>query len=97
MMSCFIYLTSLNFLFARCDVCVCVQALSSGYSSDVHGFFTVTQTPANCSSNTFSRNNDSSRGATGSGKSGSGSAVQRQVVHYKALDSGVRCCLSNNT
>lgn len=81
----------------RCDVCVCVQALSSGYSSEVHGLFTVTQTATQSSSDASRRciGKDTNNSAIGSVKSAS--AVQRQVVHYKALDSGVRCCLSNNT
>ena len=64
-------------------MCVCVQALSSGYSSEVHGLFTVTITETETVRN-ISR------------KSRNDPGLMRQVVHYKALDTGVKCCMSNS-
>ena len=62
-------------------MCVCVQALSSGYSSEVHGLFTITETETARNASRKSRNDP---------------GLMRQVVHYKALDTGVKCCMSNS-
>ena len=105
----------------RCDLSVCVQALTSGYSSEVHGLFTIvhTHTARSSSSSSSSRssssnsmNNRSSGSSVGSSHPGGGGGVHRssrgdhlskarsalttQVLHYKALDSGVKCCLSTD-
>ena len=93
----------------RCDLCVCVQALTSGYSSEVHGLFTIVHTHtarSSSSSNSSSSTSSSYTGLIGGGgvhRSNRGdhlskarSAMSTQVLHYKALDSGVKCCLSTD-
>jgi hypothetical protein len=112
----------------RCDLSVCVQALTSGYSSEVHGLFTIVHTHTarsssssssrSSSSNSMNNRSNSSSSSSSSGGSvnsshpGGGGGVHRssrgdhlskarsalttQVLHYKALDSGVKCCLSTD-
>ena len=112
----------------RSDLTVTASALSSGYSSEVHGLFTVTSSTSSGSSSGSSGNSNRS-GSIKSGNSGkanysnddksgnsrssdsdcrdrieslgssasahsSVSAIRKQTMHYKALDSGVKCCLS---
>lgn len=81
-----------EYLRYRADAVVRIQPLTSGYSSEVHGIISVTVNSSLQGSRTTSTNasvvskRDSGRNATN---------TDVLMLHYKALDTGIRCTLSN--
>ena len=76
---------------SRADATVRIQPLASGYSSEVHGIITVA----------VSSPMQGAGGAPGrqpqGAAAGAGVGAGPLVLHYKALDSGIRCMVSTNT
>ena len=68
-----------------------IQPLASGYSSEVHGIITVA-----VSSPMQGAGGAPGRQAQGAA-AGAGVGAGPLVLHYKALDSGIRCTVSTNT
>ena len=90
-------------LFDRADATIRIQPLTSGYSSEVHGIITITvhsslqgiippSDPESQSSH-GTRNIPSSIGIRENKVSAAGTGTL--ILHYKALDTGIRCTLSS--
>lgn len=83
-----------------------VQALESGWSSDVHGLFTVTDTTSSSSNNdSYNNNGDSNDNNSNNNIKKTNSKIEynklrsvihKQIYHYKASENGIQCYLSNN-
>ena len=91
-------------LFDRADATIRIQPLTSGYSSEVHGIITITvhsslqgiiplSEQEGSQSSHGTRILSSSIGIRENKASAAGTGTL--VLHYKALDTGIRCTLSS--
>ena len=85
-----------EYLRYRADVIVRIQPLTSGYSSEVHGIISVTVNSSLQGSNASSANATQGSSVVSTRESSRGGTnTDALVLHYKALDTGIRCTLSN--
>ena len=76
----------------RADATVCIQPLASGYSSEVHGIITIAvSSPLQGAAAGGDPGRASVRPSTAAA-----AAAGPLVLHYKALDSGIRCTVSTS-